>query len=130
MFQQMIVVGNLGQEPELRYTPSGVPVLNLSVATNRRWKDAEGITHERTTWFRVTVWREQAEWLAARNLKQGQQVMALGEIEQPSVYTDREGNHRAALELTARTVRVLGPKEQETTPQQMANLDDVESIPW
>ncbi|MFN2200907.1 MAG: single-stranded DNA-binding protein [Caldilineaceae bacterium] len=107
MFQQIIIVGNLGRDPEMRYTPSGVPVTDFPVAVSRRWTGQDGQQQEKTTWFRVTAWRRQAE-LASQYLSKGRQVMVVGEIEEPDVWQDRDGNHRASLQLTARTIQFLG----------------------
>jgi single-strand DNA-binding protein len=107
MFQQIIIVGNLGRDPEMRYTPSGVPVTSFSVATSRRWTGQDGQPQEKTVWFRVTAWRRDAE-LASQYLTKGRQVMVIGEMEEPSTWTDRDGNSRASLEMTARNIRFLG----------------------
>ena len=61
MFQQTIIIGNVGSDPELRYTAAGEPVANFSVATTERWKSQDGQTQERTTWFRVAAWNKLAE---------------------------------------------------------------------
>jgi len=61
MYHKIIIVGNLGRDPEMRYTPDGTPVTHFSVATNRRWTDQEGQQHDETTWWRVTAWGRQAE---------------------------------------------------------------------
>lgn len=107
MFQQIILVGNLGRDPEMRYTPSGVPVTDFSVAVSRRWTGQDGQQQEKTVWFRVTAWRRQAE-LASQYLTKGRQVMVIGEVEEPDVWQDREGNYRSNLQVTARTIQFLG----------------------
>lgn len=109
MFQQIILVGNLGADPEMRYTPSGVPVTSIRVAVNKRWTGQDGQRQEKTTWFRVTAWRRQAEVLSQYATK-GSQVMVIGEIEEPSTWTDRDGNFRASLEVTARSVQFMGSR--------------------
>lgn len=109
MFQQIILIGNLGRDPEMRYTPSGVPVTDFSVAVSRRWTGQDGQQQEKTVWFRVTAWRRQAE-LASQYLTKGRQVMVIGEVEEPDVWQDREGNHRASLQVTARTIQFLGSR--------------------
>ena len=106
MYQKTIVVGHLGRDPEMRYTPSGVPVTSFSMATTRKWTNANGEQQEKTTWFRVICWRKQAE-LAAQYLTKGRLVLVEGDIE-ASAWTDREGTARASLELTATTFRFLG----------------------
>ncbi|HHX65960.1 MAG TPA: single-stranded DNA-binding protein, partial [Chloroflexi bacterium] len=61
MYQKLVIVGRLGRDPEMRYTPDGTPVTSFSVATDRRWTDSSGQQQERTVWFRVTAWRRLAE---------------------------------------------------------------------
>ena len=106
MYQRTIVIGHLGRDPEMRYTPTGVPVTSFSIATTRRWTNASGEPQEKTTWFRVTCWRKVAEQ-AAQYLQKGRLVLVDGEID-ANAWTDKEGNPRASLELTAFTVRFLG----------------------
>ena len=106
MYQKTVVVGHLGNDPEMRYTASGVPVTSFNLATTRRWTNQNGESQEKTTWFRVSVWRKQAE-VAAEYLKKGRLVLVEGEVE-ARAYTDRDGNPRASLELTANNVRFLG----------------------
>jgi single-strand DNA-binding protein len=106
MYQKTIVVGHLGRDPEMRYTPTGVPVTSFSVATTRKWTNANGEPQEKTTWFRVTCWKKVAEQ-AAQYLQKGRLVLVEGEID-ASAWTDKEGAPRASLELTAFTVRFLG----------------------
>lgn len=102
-FQWMVIVGRVGQAPEMRYTPAGVPVTNFTVATKRRFSNGDGEAQERTTWFRVTCWRKLAE-VTAQYLEKGQEVLITGTVETNS-WTDKEGTARATLELTAREVR-------------------------
>jgi len=106
MYQKTIVVGHLGRDPEMRYTPTGVPVTSFSMATTRKWTNANGEPQEKTTWFRVTCWRKLAE-SAAQYLKKGQAVLVEGEID-ASAWTDKEGNPRASLELNALNWRFVG----------------------
>lgn len=106
MYQRTIVVGHLGRDPEMRYTPAGVPVTSFNIATTRKWTNANGEQQEKTTWFRVTCWRKLAE-LTQQYLKKGRLVLVEGDID-ASAFTDREGNARASLELTATSVKFLG----------------------
>ncbi len=106
MFQRIVIVGNLGSDPEMRFTPSGVPVTSFSVAVNRRWTDSNGEQREKTTWFRVTAWRKLAE-LCNQYLSKGRLVLVEGEID-ASAWLDNQGNPRATLELRAHNVRFLG----------------------
>jgi single-strand DNA-binding protein len=103
MFQQITLVGNVGRDPEMRYTPSGVPFTSFSMAVNRRWTGQDGQPQEKTLWFRV---RKLAETVS-QYLTKGSKVLVIGELETPSTYTDREGQVRVSLEVTASTVRFL-----------------------
>jgi single-strand DNA-binding protein len=114
MYQKTIVVGHLGRDPEMRYTPSGVPVTSFSVATTRKWTNANGEPQEKTTWFRVTAWRKLAE-TCAQYLHKGSSVLVEGDID-ASAWTDREGNARASLELTASNVRFVGGRGEAVEP--------------
>ena len=106
MYQKVIIVGNLGADPEMRFTPSGKPVTHFPVAVNRRWTDNNGEQHEKTTWFRVTAWGKLAETCNAY-LNKGRLVMVEGEVK-ASAWIDQQGQARATLEITARTVKFLG----------------------
>ena len=111
MYQQITLIGNLGRDPEMRYTPSGVAVTNFSVATSRSWTGQDGQRQEKTVWFRVAAWRRLAE-TCNQYLTKGQRVLVIGEVEEPSTWTDQEGNTRASLEVTARTVRFLNTRAE------------------
>lgn len=108
MYQHTVIVGNLGRDPEMRYTPSGIPVTTFSVAVSRKWKGQDGEMHEKTTWFRVTAWRKLAE-LCNQYLSKGRQVLVEGDVE-ASAWMGQDGEPRATLELTAQTVRFLGTR--------------------
>jgi single-strand DNA-binding protein len=126
MYQKTVVVGHLGRDPEMRYTPSGVPVTNFSLATTRKWTNQNGEPQEKTTWFRVTCWKKTAE-LAAQYLQKGRLVLVEGDID-AQAYTDRDGNPRASLELTATTLKFLGGRgdggEQPVAAGGAAPADD------
>ncbi|MBI1763114.1 MAG: single-stranded DNA-binding protein [Acidobacteria bacterium] len=107
-FNKIIIVGYLGRDPEIRYTPSGEAVCNFSVATTERRKDVTGEFQDLTTWFKITVWRRQAE-IANEYLSKGKQVYVEGRLRQTE-YTDRDGNRRTALEVTASDIQFLGAK--------------------
>ena len=106
MFQQITLVGNLGRDPEMRYTPSGVPVASFSVATSRRYQAQDGQWQEKTVWFRVTAWRKTAETVS-QYLTKGSKVLIIGEVEEPRTWVDKDGNTQASLEVTAQTIRFL-----------------------
>ena len=114
MYQKVVIVGNLGTDPEMRYMPDGTAVTNFSVATNRRWTDrASGEPREETTWFRVSAWRQQAE-LANEYLSKGRQVLVEGRLKPdpqtggPRLWTGQDGTVRASYELTADVIRFIG----------------------
>jgi single-strand DNA-binding protein len=115
MYQKLIIVGNLGNDPEMRYTPSGQAVTNLSIATNRRWTDNGGQQQEETIWFRVSVWGKQAE-TCNQYLTKGQKVLVEGRLTPdketggPRVWTDQNGKPKASYEMTAFEVRFLGSR--------------------
>lgn len=106
-YQRIILVGFLGRDPEMRYTPDGKPVVSFSVATDRHWTDANGQRQEKTVWFRVTAWGKQAE-TCNTYLAKGRQVMVEGELDEPRVYQAKDGTWRASLDLRATNVRFLG----------------------
>ena len=101
---------NLGADPEMRLTQDGTPVTSFRVATNRRWRTQDGTTQEKTVWFRVSAWRRLAE-ACNQYLTKGQRVLVVGEMEEPSTWTDQEGNARASLEMQARHVQFLSPRD-------------------
>ncbi len=115
MFQTLILIGNLGKEPEMRYTPSGQPVTTLSVATNRRYSGANGQPVKETAWFRGTVWGKQAE-TCNQFLHKGSKVLVEGRLTPdpetggPRVW-ENNGKHGASYEVTASTVRFLSGRE-------------------
>ena len=103
---KVILVGNLGADPELKYTPSNRPVCNLSVATNEVWKDKGGQKQERVEWHRVNVWGDQAE-TCSKYLTKGRMVYVEGRIQTRS-WDDKEGKKRYTTEVVADRVVFLG----------------------
>jgi len=103
---KVILVGNLGADPELKYTPSNRPVCNLSVATNEVWKDKDGKKQEKTEWHRVNVWGEQAE-NCSKFLSKGRMVYVEGRLQTRS-WDDKEGKKRYSTEVVAERVVFLG----------------------
>ncbi len=123
MYQKITIVGNLGNDPEMRYTPSGVAVTRFSVATNRRWTGADGTPAEETAWFRVSAWRALAE-TCNQYLSKGRQVFVEGrlvpdkETGGPRVWTGNDGVPRSSYEVMALDVRFLGGRgeREEAVP--------------
>jgi len=112
MYQQIILIGNLGNEPELRHTASGMPVCSFRLAVNKRWTTPDGEKRDKTTWFRVSTWQKQAE-LVSQYLSKGRQVMVIGEVEEANAYTTKTGEAAATIEVTARLVKFLGGDHTE-----------------
>jgi len=119
MFQAITLIGNIGSDVEMRFLPNGTPVSSFSLAVNKSWNDQEGNRQQKTTWFRVTAWRKLAE-ITAEHLTKGRQVLVVGEMQDAHAWTDKEGNARASLEVTAQTIRFLGsrPESEGETPAQ------------
>lgn len=110
-FNKVIVVGNLGRDPELRYTPQGTAVCSFSVATSEKRRDKAGEFQELTTWFRVTLWGKQAE-VASKYLVKGKPVYVEGRL-RVEEYTDRDGKNRYSLELNASDMQFIGGGQNE-----------------
>ncbi|MBK9315490.1 MAG: single-stranded DNA-binding protein [Acidobacteria bacterium] len=107
-FNKIVIVGYLGRDPEMRYTPQGTAVCNFSIATTEKRKDKSGESQDVTTWFRVNAWGRLAE-VANQFLTKGKQVYVEGRLRQDE-YTDRDGNRRQTLEVTANDIQFLGSK--------------------
>jgi single-strand DNA-binding protein len=129
MYQKTVVVGHLGRDPEMRYLPSGTPVTSFSVATTRKWNNAEGQPQEKTTWFRVSVFGKQAE-ACNQYLTKGRLVLVEGEIDASAWTSKTTGEARASLELRARTVRFLGGRGERVEEPSEAPPADEEEIPF
>lgn len=103
----VILIGNLGADPELRYTSAGTPVCNLRLATNRTYKDANGVKQEKTSWHRITLWGKQAE-VAAQYLTKGRQVSVTGRIEYSQ--TGEGENVRYFTDIVCDRLEFVGPR--------------------
>ena len=116
---KVILIGNLGKDPELRYAPSGAAVASFSLATNEQWKDQEGNPQERTTWHNLVVWGKLAE-IAAEYLKKGRKVYIEGRLQYRD-YEDKSGNKRYVTEIVVNDLVMLGSRQdggerEESTP--------------
>jgi single-strand DNA-binding protein len=103
---KVILVGNLGADPDMRYTPSGQGVCELRIATSESWNDKNGQRQERTEWHRIVVWGKRAE-VCSKYLSKGRQVYVEGRI-QTRTYDDKDGNKRYITEIIAADVQFLG----------------------
>ncbi len=106
---KVILIGNLGGDPELRYTGGGTAVCNFTVATNESYKDKDGNMVEKTEWHRVVAWGRLAE-ICGEYLKKGRQVFIEGSL-QTDKWEDKDGNTRYTTEVKAREMQMLGSRE-------------------
>lgn len=127
MYQQTIIIGNLGKDPEMRYLPSGKPVTDFTVAVNRRWGGQN--PGEETTWFRVSCFGQLAE-TTNQYLKKGRQVMVIADQIKASAWVGQDGEARATLELVARDVRFLGGRGDEGGMEGGGYTRDEEDLPF
>jgi len=112
-FNKIIIIGNLGRDPELRYTPQGNAVCNFSLATNEKRKDKAGEMQDVTTWFRITLWGKQAE-NASKYLTKGSPVYVEGRL-RVEEWTDRDGGQRYTLEVQASDMQFIGAGRTDDT---------------
>ena len=124
MYEMLTIVGNLGRDPEMRYTPSGKAVTNFSVAVNTRWTNGDGTNAERVTWYKVACWGKLAE-VTNEYLAKGRKVLVVASRIEAEAYIDKEGELRAALRVTADAVKFLDGKGEEA-----AEVEEKEEIPF
>lgn len=124
---KVMLIGHLGADPELRYTPTGVPVATFRIATNETWRDAEGNMQERTEWHTIVVWRKLAE-LTNELLKKGSRVYVEGRL-QTRTYEDRNGIRRTVTEIVADDIILLEPKATSSEPSAQVQLKPASAEP-
>lgn len=140
MFHTIIIVGNVGRDPEMRYTPTGQPVTSFSVATSRKYTASNGEQVNETIWFRVTTWGKQAE-ICNQYLKKGARVLVEGRLTPdkntggPRIWQRQDGTSGASFEVTAQTVRFLTPRGEAESGGTLAEGGDLpasaeEDIPF
>jgi single-strand DNA-binding protein len=112
LYQQITLIGYVGTPPEMRYTSSGIAVADFSLAVNRRWINADGQTQEKTTWFRISTWKRQAE-IVSQYVTKDSLIMVVGEVDEARPWTDRNGLQRVSIEITALEVRFLDGRNQD-----------------
>lgn len=131
-YQTIIIVGNLGRDPEMRYTPSGQPVTSFSVATSRSYNNPNGEKVDETTWFRVTAWGKQAE-ICSQYLHKGSKVLIEGRLNPdpktggPRIWQRQDGTSGTSFEITASTVRFLSSKGEGGSGEPMLESGPGES---
>jgi single-strand DNA-binding protein len=111
IMNKAMVIGNLGNDPEVRYTQAGTPVATFSVATTERWKDAEGVQQEHTDWHKVVAWKGLAE-ICGDHLKKGSKVYIEGKM-QTRKWEDGNGVTHYTTELIAKNMEMLGGKQND-----------------
>jgi single-strand DNA-binding protein len=107
-----MIIGHLGRDPEMRYTPSGRPVTTFSVATSRSWNTSDGERRSETEWFNVVAWGSLAE-ICKQYLAKGQQVYVEGRL-QTRRWEDENGNRRSSVEIVAKEMVMLGERKKKT----------------
>ena len=135
MYHQVTICGYLGKDPEMRYTPAGRAVTNFSVATSRKWTNADGTPGEETVWFKITAWQKLAE-ICNQYLSKGRPVLITGRMNPneyggPRIWETRDGDPRADYEVVANQVRFLGrgTAQEEPVVGEPPVLDDKELEP-
>jgi single-strand DNA-binding protein len=117
MYHTIIIVGNVGKDPEMRYTPSGQAVTSFSVATNRQYTTGNGEQVKETIWFRISTWGKTAE-VCNQYVKKGSKVLVEGRLTPdkvtggPRIWTKQDGSAGASFEITASTVRFLSSRSE------------------
>lgn len=140
MYHTIIIVGNVGKDPEMRYTPSGQAVTSFSIATNRQYTTGNGEQVKETVWFRVTTWGKQAE-VCNQYVKKGMKVLVEGRLTPdkatggPRIWTKQDGSAGSSFEVTAGTVRFLssrgdGPEGPMMGGMETAELPAEDDIPF
>lgn len=124
---KVILVGNLGADPEVRFTPGGQSVANFRIATSESWQDKAGTKQERTEWHRIVVWGKLAE-LCGQYLKKGRQCYVEGKL-QTREWTDKEGKKNYSTEVIAREVTFLGGKGGAATDGPPAPDEGSQGVP-
>jgi single-strand DNA-binding protein len=112
---KVMIIGHLGRDPEMRYTPSGRPVTTFSVATSRNWNTADGEKRSETEWFNVVSWGSLAE-ICKQYLSKGQQVYIEGRL-QTRRWEDDDGNRRSSVEIVAKEMVMLGERKKKNTQE-------------
>lgn len=113
---KVMIIGHLGRDPEMRYTPSGRPVTTFTMAVSRSWNTVDGERHSETEWFNVVAWGNLAE-ICKQYLNKGQQVYIEGRL-QTRRWEDKEGNKRTSIEVVANEMMMLGDRRDNNQSQE------------
>lgn len=133
---KVMIIGHLGRDPEMRYTPSGRPVTTFTVATSRSWNTVDGERHTETEWFNIVAWGNLAE-ICKQYLNKGQQVYIEGRL-QTRKWDDKEGNRHYTTEVVAQEMMMLGDRKdsnnqnhaEETNESEMPNDVNEDEFPF
>lgn len=123
---KLMIIGHLGRDPEMRYTPSGKPVTTFSVATSRTWHSADGERHEETEWFNVVAWGSLAE-VCNQHLMKGQQVYVEGRL-QTRRWENGDGNKHFTTEVVAQEMTMLGSRKDNFEHDNQRESDEFEDL--
>ncbi|MGW8143511.1 MAG: single-stranded DNA-binding protein [Anaerolineales bacterium] len=138
MYHNIILVGNLGRDPEMRYTPSGQAVTNFNVATNRQYTNSDGEKVKETTWFRVSTWGKTAE-ITNQYLRKGSKVLVEGRLNPdpetggPRIWNRQDGSSAASYEITANRVLFLSSRAEDEAgygTEDSQGISEPEDIPF
>lgn len=124
---KVMVIGHLGRDPEMRYTPSGRPVTTFTVAVSRSWNTADGERRSETEWFNIVAWGNLAE-ICKQYLHKGQQVYIEGRL-QTRRWEDKEGQKHTNVEVVANEMMMLGDRRDNNKSSQESEEDDESSVP-
>jgi single-strand DNA-binding protein len=125
---KVLIIGNLGRDPEMRYTPSGKPVTTFSVATSRTWNTSDGEKREETEWFNVVAWSSLAE-ICKQYLTKGQQVYIEGRL-QTRHWDDQEGNKHTSVEIVANEMIILSERRETGETSAESDSNEEEEFPF
>ncbi len=125
---KVMIIGRLGRDPEMRYTPSGRPVVTFSVATSRSWNTSDGERRTETEWFNVVAWSNLAE-ICNQHLSKGQQVYVEGRL-QTRQWEDSKGNRHSSTEVVANEMIKLDDRRTINTPDEDDNQEDKDELPF
>lgn len=124
---KVMIIGRLGRDPEMRYTPSGRPVTTFNVATTRTWNSSDGERHTETEWFNVVAWGSLAE-ICKGHLTKNQQVYIDGRLQTRS-WEDNTGNKRSSTEIVANEMIILGDQQESATSETESDTQTEEEFP-
>ena len=123
---KVMIIGHLGKDPEMRYTPSGRPVTTFTVAVSRTWNSADGERHAETEWFSIVAWGNLAE-ICKQYLTKGQQVYIEGRL-QTRHWDDKEGQKHTSIEIVTNEMMMLGERRDANPNQESVHPEDGEPI--